>query len=128
MIRAATPVLRNRLLCGALLLLGACGGGPAKAATEDPQLPGDSVTSVVGEIHLHQFPLGAHGWATFIEPPVPLAELHGAELVHLGHAESALGQKTLQILGRLRLHLAAQKAQAGRPTQRQARRVHLPTA
>ena len=47
------------------------------------------VTRLIGEIHLHQFPLGSHAWAGFLANPMPLARAHPDQLVEYELAPTA---------------------------------------
>ena len=73
----------------------------APACTSDADVPHPSgdpvedaprveVTELIGEIHLHQFPLGSHGWAAFLKEPVPRALVKSDQLVDLQPAPSAV--------------------------------------
>jgi hypothetical protein len=71
--RAGARKTRVSALWLAALVAG-CGGS-------DFTLPAEPVTQLVGELHLHQFPLGAHGWVAFVSDPVPLLDVHSDQLV-----------------------------------------------
>ncbi len=57
-------------------------GCSSSSAPVDDFLPPSTapVVAAVGEVHLHQFPLGSHAWAAFVETPVPLSEIAADEL------------------------------------------------
>jgi hypothetical protein len=82
-----------------------CSGGAAgttSAGTSPPPSPagtthGDSdaappadVTSLVGEVHIHQFPRGSHAWATFLDAPVPLSAQKGDSITELDTAPTKI--------------------------------------
>jgi len=49
--------------------------------TQEDAAPPVPVSMLIGEIHLHQFPLGSHAWAGFLDAPLPLARAHPDQLV-----------------------------------------------
>lgn len=63
------------LVAGALAGCGAGGAGAADGPALDGGAPAAPITALVGEVHLHQFPLGSHAWAAFDQVPVPVAEV-----------------------------------------------------
>ena len=63
----------------AIASLPACGDDPRP--TRDAGAAPAAVTKLVGEIHLHQFPLGSHAWAAFLAEPVPTDRTVGDQLV-----------------------------------------------
>jgi hypothetical protein len=82
----------------ALGAVGACGGGAASttgagptdagipqesASGDDAGAPPDIVTELVGEMHLHQFPLGSHAWAAFVEPYVGIDAFAGQSITEI---------------------------------------------
>lgn len=72
------------------LAVAACGQSPG--ATDEPgavRLPLEPVTRLTGELHLHQFPLGAHAWAAFVAEPIPVEKVNGDQLFSLGTAVTA---------------------------------------
>jgi hypothetical protein len=65
-----------------LLAFGACGpGGTPDAGAPDARAA--SVTELVGEVHLHQFPRGSHAWAAFLRDPLPAGVVHSHTIVDL---------------------------------------------
>jgi hypothetical protein len=76
-----------------VLALAGCGAAPGAEAAVDAgpsvALPRDPVTSLIGELHLHEFPLGGHAWAAFIDTPVPVAGVSSDQLVVLDTAPTA---------------------------------------
>ncbi len=75
---------RRAWLCVASFALAGCGADrdtpTPTGATQDASTP-VPVTSLIGEIHLHQFPLGSHAWAGFLDKPLPLSRAHPDQLV-----------------------------------------------
>ncbi|MSP61752.1 MAG: hypothetical protein EXR72_15740 [Myxococcales bacterium] len=47
------------------------------------------ITALVGQISLHQFPLGGHAWAGFLATPVPLEEVHGDQIIQYEYPRTA---------------------------------------
>ncbi|HZU83373.1 MAG TPA: hypothetical protein VE987_10675, partial [Polyangiaceae bacterium] len=78
---ARCPIVRSLLLC---MGLAGCGG-----AGDDLALPTAPITRLDGELHLHEFPAGAHAWAGFIAGAVPLVDVHSDQLVELDTAPTA---------------------------------------
>ena len=77
--------------------------GLATACTSDADVPHPTgvpsdpdgaskteITELIGEVHLHQFPLGSHGWAAFLPQPVPRASVRSDQLVDLQPAPTAV--------------------------------------
>jgi hypothetical protein len=67
-------------------------GVSARAPTpgsDRPLLPDDPVTSLVGELHLHQFPLGSHAWAAFIAEALPTSAVRDDQLIQLDQVPTA---------------------------------------
>jgi hypothetical protein len=56
----------------------------------DPDAARTEVTQLIGEIHLHQFPLGSHGWAAFLPTPVPRETVKSDQLIDLQPPPSAV--------------------------------------
>jgi hypothetical protein len=54
-------------------LSGAGGAAPGAPAP-------DEVSWLIGEVHLHQFPVGSDQWAAFVEPPVGIHEVQGQSI------------------------------------------------
>lgn len=76
---------------------GANGGRATDASTTPPQSLAE-VTHLIGEIHLHQFPLGSHGWAGFLADPVPRTSAVGDQLVAYEPAPTSIeGPCTLYV-------------------------------
>ncbi|GAC1352166.1 MAG: hypothetical protein NVSMB1_12330 [Polyangiales bacterium] len=74
------------MLVFAMILLPAAFNCDGAQAPSDKAPPDDSpretpVRQLIGEIHLHQFPLGSHAWAGFLQSPVPLARTHPDQLI-----------------------------------------------
>ena len=76
------------VLSGLPLLLAACGASPS-AGPPHPGHDRPAIRELLGEIHLHQFPLGSHGWAGVLARPVVLDELHTDQLVELSFAPTS---------------------------------------
>lgn len=75
-----------------LLVIGFClagCGAPAPPPDDPLALPAAPVTRLAGELHLHQFPLGAHAWAAFLEFPIDAHSVHNDQLVELDTAPAA---------------------------------------
>src|SRR3954464_8777277 len=73
-----TPVLLALLASAA-----GCSAPPAATTAmpdAGPALPDVPITRFVGELHLHQFPAGAHAGAAFASEPVALSDVNGDEL------------------------------------------------
>lgn len=90
MSRSSSPPRLAGFLALAMLLvaMAGCGSdaGDHAPASLGPARPSSApITKLVGEVHLHQFPLGAHGWAAFLpeEKGVPIESLAHDELVEL---------------------------------------------
>ena len=92
--------MRRRALLGLLSLVWAipgCGGEGPSAPANDGGLGGGSarcgpapVTALTGEVHLHQFPDGAHAWTAFIEPPLPIQAMHGDSVTEVDTAATSI--------------------------------------
>jgi hypothetical protein len=78
------PLACGLVACG-LVACGAGGAGPGAVS-----LPAEPVTELVGELHLHQFPLGSHAWAAFVQSAVPVANVRDDQLVQLDTAPTAV--------------------------------------
>ena len=44
------------------------------------------VTSIIGEIHLHQFPSGGHAWAEFLDTALPVSDVRGDSITEVDTA------------------------------------------
>jgi hypothetical protein len=73
----------------AWMLASGCGGGSSGGDGGELVLPAQAVTRLDGELHLHQFPRGAHAWAAFVADSVPLGDVHSDQLVELDTAPTA---------------------------------------
>ena len=58
-------------------------GGIEAPAGDDAAGSPDVVTELVGEIHMHQFPLGMHAWAAFVQPSVPIDGFAGQSITEI---------------------------------------------
>ena len=74
---------RTALTLLSVAAIAACGSPAVTTATVDMALPADPVTRLIGEIHLHQFPVGAHGWAAFLAASIPASAVDDDQLVGL---------------------------------------------
>lgn len=54
--------------------------------------PPAAITLLAGEVHLHQFPLGGHAWAAFIDPPLPLSGVHGDSVTEIDTAPTLVDE------------------------------------
>jgi hypothetical protein len=59
------------------------GGAPAGGAPDADFTPPPPVMQVMGEIHLHEFPLGGHAWALFLKQPLGLDHVNGDSITEL---------------------------------------------
>lgn len=82
-----SPIVRRSPLAHALVpaafvaLVGGAACSSSRAPVDDFLPPSTApVVAAVGELHLHQFPLGSHAWAAFVDAPVPLAQIAADEL------------------------------------------------
>jgi hypothetical protein len=90
--------VRWQFLAGALALGCGSGGGTDGGASNAPPPPAP-VTQLVGEMHLHQFPDGAHAWAAFIDTPLPIHALRGDSVTEIDTAVTLIeGPCTLYVL------------------------------
>jgi hypothetical protein len=65
-------------------VFGAAACSSSRAPVDDFLPPSTApVVAAVGELHLHQFPLGSHAWAAFVDAPVPLSQIAADELAVL---------------------------------------------
>jgi len=78
--------------CGALAIaVAACAGDPSVPAPPAPPVATPHpITALAGEVHLHQFPLGSHPLALFVDEPVPIASMQGDSVVEIDPPPTAV--------------------------------------
>ena len=84
--RARARALVSTVAGSAIGLVAFAATASLPACGDDPRPTHDAgaattITRLVGEIHLHQFPLGSHAWAAFLAEPIPTDRTVGDQLV-----------------------------------------------
>ncbi len=68
-------------VAAACVLLAGCAAAPADEPA--PRKAAVAITAVVGQVYVHQFPIGSHAWAAFVADPVALADYQSDQLITL---------------------------------------------
>lgn len=87
------------------IVLASCASADRTAPSPPASTP-HLITSLAGEVHLHQFPLGSHPLALFLAEPVPIDARQGDSIVEIDTAPTAVD-------GACTLYLAPQCSACG---------------